>query len=77
LDESQKGKYTIIATRHIIKYNIHETVIDVASVDGSQASAQITRSKKESVERVKALKDSTLVADANQSQAEVARLLRS
>jgi hypothetical protein len=36
LDELQKGKYTIVAARHIIKYDRHETVIDVSSVDGSQ-----------------------------------------
>jgi hypothetical protein len=30
LDEFQKGKYTIVATRHIIQYNKHETVIDVS-----------------------------------------------
>jgi hypothetical protein len=35
LDELQKGKYTIVAARHIIKYDRHETVIDVSSVDGS------------------------------------------
>jgi hypothetical protein len=35
LDSTLNGNYSIIATRHIIKYNIHETVIDVAS-DSSQ-----------------------------------------
>lgn len=30
-DSSLKGIYTIIATRHILKNNIHETVIDVAT----------------------------------------------
>jgi hypothetical protein len=30
LDEFQKGKYTIVSTRHIIQYNKHETVIDVS-----------------------------------------------
>jgi hypothetical protein len=40
LDEFQKGKYTIVATRHIIKYNIHETVIDVASVEGTKPASQ-------------------------------------
>jgi hypothetical protein len=35
LDEFQKGKYTIVGARHIIKYDRHETVIDVSSVDGT------------------------------------------
>jgi hypothetical protein len=43
LDEFQKGKYTIVATRHIIKYNMHETVIDVATVEGPKSSKQGTR----------------------------------
>jgi len=43
LDEFQKGKYTIVATRHIIKYNMHETVIDVATVEGPKSSKQGAR----------------------------------
>jgi hypothetical protein len=35
LDTTLNGTYSIIATRHIIKYNMHETIIDVAS-DSSQ-----------------------------------------
>jgi hypothetical protein len=38
LDEFQKGKYTIVATRHIIQYNKHETVIDVAAVEKPKQS---------------------------------------
>jgi hypothetical protein len=38
LDDFQKGKYTIVAARHIIKYNMHETVIDVASVEGQKTT---------------------------------------
>lgn len=30
-DDTLKGKYAILATRHIIKYNQHETVIDVVT----------------------------------------------
>ena len=30
-DKSISGKYIIVATRHIIGYNKHETVIEVAS----------------------------------------------
>lgn len=33
-DEVMAGKYIIVATRHIIKYNLHETVVDVASIEG-------------------------------------------
>jgi hypothetical protein len=40
LDEFQKGKYMIVAARHIIKYNMHETVIDVASVEGPKPVAK-------------------------------------
>ena len=39
LDEFQSGKYTIIATRHIIKYDMHETVIDVANIDGQSSQS--------------------------------------
>jgi hypothetical protein len=38
IDDIQSGKYTILATRHIIRYDKHETVIDVSNIDGSQAS---------------------------------------
>jgi hypothetical protein len=38
LDEFQKGKYTIVATRHIIQYDKHETVIDVAAVEKPKQS---------------------------------------
>lgn len=34
IDKVMAGKYTIVASRHIIKYNRHETVIDVASIEG-------------------------------------------
>ena len=30
-DKSLYGKYLIIGTRHIIKYNMHETIIDVVT----------------------------------------------
>jgi hypothetical protein len=35
-DEYQRGKYTIVSSRHIIKYNIHETVIEVASTESTK-----------------------------------------
>jgi hypothetical protein len=38
LDEFQRGKYTIVATRHIIQYDKHETVIDVAAAEKSKQS---------------------------------------
>jgi hypothetical protein len=34
IDEVMAGKYIIVATRHIIRYTQHETVIDVASIEG-------------------------------------------
>ncbi len=34
IDEVLAGKYIIVATRHIIRYTQHETVIDVASIEG-------------------------------------------
>lgn len=35
LDTTLRGVYTIVSTRHIIKYNMHETIIDV-STDSTQ-----------------------------------------
>lgn len=34
IDKVLAGKYIIVASRHIIKYNRHETVIDVANIEG-------------------------------------------
>jgi hypothetical protein len=57
LDEFEKGKYMIVATRHIIKYNMHETVIDVATVEGPKLSTQIAKNNNAVTEFVDSLKD--------------------
>jgi hypothetical protein len=35
IDESLSGKYLIIATRHMIGYDKHETIIEVATTSSS------------------------------------------
>ena len=42
-DDTLKGKYAILATRHIIKYNQHETVIDVVTDSTEKPFVSSTR----------------------------------